>query len=683
MALFDWLEFDSPEEREKKRKKQIYEIGEATGRFFEDDAPGKFGFEEREGQQDMAFEILDAIKSEQHIAVEAGVGIGKSFAYLVPLMLYNQRSKKPVVIATSTIALQEQLLDDAHRLQKLLHLSQEITLAKGQSHYLCLKRAEEYISNKNAKLRHEIEDGMRTGYFERKNYPFAIPQAIWDEINVTRYSKRTCDACPQKCAYRALRQRLKFTDGIILCNQDLLTAHLINQSRGQEGILNREIEIAVIDEAHNLEDKVRSATTEHFSKSYILGRITAAVRDLKSEQQSMVRKEAAEATTALNAMYDNLSTQMQVQIASAEQDMRYAERFFFDGKAESVALVKEVADKLSALAESVGVYASFDYRQSQSTPASDELDILSSEMSEFSEEIEKRLVWIERRGSNAELLCCPKNTSDIIRRLYFNGSIHTILTSATLTNANTGSVEEMYSYFINNTGFPRDGTAILSEPKPSPFPYDEHAMIYYCDDLPHPTHEHDSFISQGVDRMKKILAISQGKALVLFTAKSDMEEVYEQLRNSNLPYKILMQQPGASQDRILQEFKDDTNSVLLGTGAYWEGISIEGKSLSNLIIFRLPFPVPDPIIDYKASISKDPLMDVQVPEMIIKFKQGIGRLIRNFTDTGIVSIIDSRLRDNPKSRYYDVAWASLPIHNRTTSLTELEEFYHQITTDQG
>jgi len=98
VALFDWLEFDSPEERKKERKKQLYEVGEATGRFFWDDAPGKFGFEEREGQQDMAFEILEAIKNEQHIAVEAGVGIGKSFAYLVPLMLYNQRSKNLLLL---------------------------------------------------------------------------------------------------------------------------------------------------------------------------------------------------------------------------------------------------------------------------------------------------------------------------------------------------------------------------------------------------------------------------------------------------------------------------------------------------------------------------------------------------------------------------------------------------------
>ena len=136
-----------------------------------------------------------------------------------------------------------------------------------------------------------------------------------------------------------------------------------------------------------------------------------------------------------------------------------------------------------------------------------------------------------------------------------------------------------------------------------------------------------------------------------------------------------MQQPGSSQDKVLNEFKEDTNSVLLGTGAYWEGISIEGKSLSNVIIFRLPFPVPDPIIEYKCSVAKDALMDVRVPEMIIKLKQGIGRLIRNFTDTGIVCIIDRRLRDEPTERYHDITWDSLPIKNRTSSLDELRKFY--------
>lgn len=134
---------------------------------------------------------------------------------------------------------------------------------------------------------------------------------------------------------------------------------------------------------------------------------------------------------------------------------------------------------------------------------------------------------------------------------------------------------------------------------------------------------------------------------------------------------------------MLREFREDENSVLLGAGAYWEGIDIKGKSLSNLVIFRLPFPVPDPIIEYKASLSKNPLMEVRVPEMIIKLKQGIGRLIRGFTDTGIVSIIDPRLRDNPAKPYHDITWASLPIHNRTNSIQKLREIYCSLNEKQG
>ena len=128
----------------------------------------------------------------------------------------------------------------------------------------------------------------------------------------------------------------------------------------------------------------------------------------------------------------------------------------------------------------------------------------------------------------------------------------------------------------------------------------------------------------------------------------------------------------------MKEFRSNVNSVLLGTGAYWEGISIEGKSLSNLIVFRLPFPVPDPIIDYKTSVADDPVMDVLVPEMITKLKQGIGRLIRNYTDTGIVSIIDPRLSKERSTPYREITFDSLPIKNITNSLSELTKFYHHL-----
>ena len=308
----------------------------------------------------------------------------------------------------------------------------------------------------------------------------------------------------------------------------------------------------------------------------------------------------------------------------------------------------------------------------------DDFETTSVALQELTYNIEKNLLWIEGRGNRAELVYCPKDTKEVISRLYFRQGIRTILTSATLTEAAQDSLEKAYSYFIRSTGFPFDKDGILAEPKPSPFPYDAHSMIYYCDDLPHPTKEHEAFVRQGVERLIEILDISQGKALVLFTAKTDLEEAFAILQKKELPYNILIQQPGASQDQVLKEFREDENSVLLGTGAYWEGIDVRGKSLSNLVIFRLPFPVPDPIIEYKASLAKNQLMEVRVPEMIIKLKQGIGRLIRGFSDTGIVSIIDPRLRDKPATPYHDIIWASLPIHNRTTSISELREFYHAL-----
>lgn len=358
--------------------------------------------------------------------------------------------------------------------------------------------------------------------------------------------------------------------------------------------------------------------------------------------------------------------------------MEHADRFFFDQNGSAVELLTEMNAAIHNLSSSIQIYSSMDFRNNRSFADSDDLDAVSESLSELLDQIDDMLIWIEQHGSNTELVYCPKNTKEIVSRLYFNGEERTILTSATLTNATSGSLEEQYSYFISNTGFPAGDRGCLSEPKPSPYPYDEHAMIYYCDDLPHPTREHEAFIEKGVERLLEILSISNGKALVLFTAKTDMEEVYSILSQKSLPYKILMQQPGSSQDKVLNEFKEDTNSVLLGTGAYWEGISIEGKSLSNVIIFRLPFPVPDPIIEYKCSVAKDALMDVRVPEMIIKLKQGIGRLIRNFTDTGIVCIIDRRLRDEPPERYHDITWDSLPIKNRTSSLDELKRFYESL-----
>ena len=362
------------------------------------------------------------------------------------------------------------------------------------------------------------------------------------------------------------------------------------------------------------------------------------------------------------AFFQCLYGQMREQSGYGQQ-----ERFFFDVNPVSLSLLYDLAKNINRLSARMEV--SIFGRRGQPSRVAETLESMSRMLEDMLENLPQKLVWMRRTEDGAELLCCPADIRTAVRRLYFDGEIRTILTSATLTGAARGSLEERYAYFIRNAGFPVGAEGVLAEPKPSPFPYNQHAMLYYGRDLPHPTRKHEAFIRKGAKRLIEILNITRGKALVLFTAKEDMEEVYRLLQKKRLPYKILKQCAGPSQEQIRQEFEADTDSVLLGAGAYWEGISIEGKSLSSVVIFRLPFPTPDPVIHYKASMAEDPLMEVQVPEM----------LIRNFTDTGIISIIDPRLRDNPPARYHDAVWSALPIQNCTTSIRELRKFYKSLT----
>ena len=185
------------------------------------------------------------------------MGIGKSFAYLLPLILYSERMEKPVAAATSTIALQEQLLGDVERLQKLLGVRREVILAKGQTHYLCRERAKKYLENPDAKMGSELRYAISRGCEERNCFPFPVPNDVWKKINVIRYGKHDCGNCERRCQYHQIRQRLKSTRGIILCNQDFLTAHLISRKRRQDGLISPLVDVIAVDEAHNLESGTR------------------------------------------------------------------------------------------------------------------------------------------------------------------------------------------------------------------------------------------------------------------------------------------------------------------------------------------------------------------------------------------------------------------------------------------
>ena len=201
-----------------------------------------------------------------------------SFGYLVPVLLYSKRMNKPVIIATSTIALQEQLWRDVHAVMPLLGLNRDVILAKGQTHYLCNKRADEYMCDPKADPPDAIKEGIKQGYEERKDFPEVLPQGVWDKVNVQRFSMKNCGSCEKKCKYYKVRAALKFTDGVVLCNQDFLTQHLMKLRRGQEGLINAAADLLVVDEYEIIGLNLKSQLNQGF-RGLVLFLLTLKIAD--------------------------------------------------------------------------------------------------------------------------------------------------------------------------------------------------------------------------------------------------------------------------------------------------------------------------------------------------------------------------------------------------------------------
>lgn len=648
-------------------------ISDRVYKFFCIDIVSKYNQEEREGQQNMALDIADvAILNNKHFMIEAGVGIGKTFAYLVPLMYYHRIFSKPIAIATSTIALQHQLERDIAFISQLMGCNCNITLAKGYKHYICLKRVKRYFKNQPNNILNEI----KTGIFDRNNFSCDIPDNIWNEINVT-YEQQLCRDCTDimNCRFKTIRQEMKTTSGFIICNQDLLTTHLDQMMFKQQEspLLSKDIRFVVVDEAHNLEDKIRS----HFTRGYSCSQINRIIWKTAKQhnKNSRISVIANNAQHALKKIYSVISNVIEKQRREIN-DEYVIERFSID-----VSVIKDNVLYIYKLLDELSIITSY-YEQEylSNSPFGESIEEVMSFFYDMYYLNDNEILWVESKQRGDEVLfSCPKNIATKTQQLYFSNQFTTILTSATLANKNSNNDLENYSYTIKNIGFPvENGGYNLTRPQQSPFSYDKNCMLYCADDLPHPRNEHQVFIKMATERLIELLNISKGKALVLFTAKKDLEEVRKQLSGRQLPYNILFQDTSSSQSKIIDSFKKDIHSILLGTGTYWEGLDIPGETLSNVVIFRLPFPVPDPIIQYKTSLAKNGLMEVNVPMMIIKLKQGIGRLIRKKDDKGIISILDPRLGAKAQSPYRDIVLDAIPIKNITTQISVLEDFYNKL-----
>lgn len=665
------------EKQERIRKKRLRELYSEVEYYFE--TCEKYGLKKREGQKYMALDVFEAIEKEEHLIVEAGVGIGKSFAYLVPLLYYFKITHKSFIISTSTIALQEQLEKDIQKLSKQLDIPIDVVVAKGMNNFVCLNRLKKYNKNKPNISKIKIDNDKQ----DRKFYP-NIEDQLWKNINVEKCDYNKCGYCDE-CQFYETRDKMKTIKGAIICNHDLLIEDLSRQFSYSSRSLLKDVQIIVCDEAHNLENKIRNAKTKVINFRTTKDIVTKAYRFLayRNKGKFNLRKIIDDIKMLENDINNNIEKQIR-RLKARDIDLEDCNGLKLEFSSgiikRSSNIYKMISDMNIAM---------------QLNVSSKDDDLLQEELQEEEDlyneltkgEKSNNLFWVERNKNRNYIQYAPKNISKIAFELFFSQSftyknfslpVKTfILTSATLSAGNND-----FSYFLDSLGANSNSKSLnylekgeelfVADSYKSPYNYQDNTLLYCCGDIANPRNK-EKYLDDMVNKIKELILLTHGKALVLFTSKSDMKYVYDKIGNKIDDINIYIQNDGSSQDVVKKKFSEDINSVLFSTGIFWEGIDIEGEALSNLIIARLPFPIVDPILEYKKSTyGEDGFAKVYMPEMLIKLKQGVGRLIRSETDKGIISILDSRLKSNEK--YKKAVLDALPIDNLVYDIKDVKEF---------
>lgn len=615
------------------------------------------GLELRQGQLEMVTEVSEAIEKNLPFAAEAEVGIGKSYAYLISVVIKYSADRRQIVIATSTIALQEQLYSDIQNVMRMLAISTDVIVAKGMKNYVCRRRLQGVMKRNDSVLLNKIMADVQCGIQDRAEMQFNIPAWLWDKICISRYGSEYCHTCDftESCEYRQLRKKALFGSNIVICNQNMLVSHFVLQARGV-GIFNRTCAVYIIDEAHDIESKFRDAFSVSFSRKDMINIVNRLADTVPYQQKKLAQTLVKNIGITIQKLYKEFVRQVHKQQKEIDDDKN---AYYFDRNKECVSCLAELLQKLE--------------RFERFTCVS------TAELCGFIDTVlngsNGNVMWIED-GENIRLCVCRNDIRNDISRLLF-GCGNVIMTSATISDKSEGTPHERCKFFLESIGFPK--YCRVSKPKKSPFDYEHNSILYVSAAMPIPKYDDkDEYRDASIEEIIKLLSITKGKTLILFTSKKDMEYVYKKLSNAHLPYKFLIQHSGSSQAFVLEKFRKNLNSVILGTGTFWDGINVVGKSLSQVIIYKLPFPAPDPVTDYKMSVADDSLLDVAVPEMIIKLRQGVGRLIRSSHDKGIVSILDPRLSSVCVNRYRKITFDSLPMVRITEDMDILKKYWDKM-----
>lgn len=641
------------------------------------------GYTIREPQIELVQHILDYLENTKKVFIcEAEVGTGKSFAYLFPLIAKQNHNKlfrnSNIILSTATIALQEQLLSDVKKVLEILNLNTTVTLSKGQNNFVCLARLNYHFKdNKAPSWTERIE--IISKYGDKVDLFKHDPQTkdYWNKINIQSCRYTNCTYF-NDCPYIKLKDQIKLPNQIIITNHDQLIYNAKRVTSDEKPILSEYADYIVIDEAHNFEDRAFSALTQTFSTKTLLRNIESIDQIINRHpsykksviQSDKINRSILKIESMLIQSYENaIKNEMQHGFKKTRFKVPALNKDFLR---ELIALLEKNVERFEIVSDLTRVPESF-------IQSATSIEIHIKFLKEYLKE--EKIFWFEKEKNEILIYSVPEDISEILSNEFFKWTRPKfIFTSGTISQLCEPILEDKYEKFITDIGIRFDEKLIVHEPKISPFDFNKNTRLYIPEHLPSPN-DIEKYRDVALQEMLKVLKISDGRALILFTSKEDMNYIHKQLCKLSLPWKILLQNSDGVQQKVIEEFRNNEKSVLLSTGVFWEGIDIKGKTLSHLIIFRLPFPVPDPVLDYKKEqcFSTEEFLETYLlPKMITKLRQGIGRLIRSETDKGFVTILDSRISKTSNKFYKSTVLNSFKLGPQVHSIDELETFSKEI-----
>ena len=641
-------------------------------------------YEYRPQQVEMLRVIAQAFSNAQHLLVEAGTGVGKSMAYLIPAAIWAVQNNLRVVISTNTINLQDQLVKkDIPDLVQALNIDLRAVVLKGRSNYLCPRRLENF-RRRGPENPDEMRvlgkvlvwlQGTETGDRSEINLNGPVERSVWEKISAEDEACTT-DNCIKttggNCPFYRIRQAAQNAH-LIVVNHALLLADVATGNR-----VLPDYQYLIIDEAHHLEGATTDALSFQVTQSDIdwnlrqlgspagglIGWLLSAAQGILPPSEYAVLYQMAQRATDLAFRFDNdirlffqsldaflgeqregrpvgmYSHQERILPATRAQPAWGEVELTWDDAVHALAplveLLETIVKGLGEIAQSLNeedneLYGSFANIFRKFSELNENLDSLV-----FNPKTDQ-VYWAEANpnGSRLSLHAAPVHIGSLMERFLWHEKTSVILTSATLTT--NGEFEYIRGRL--------NAVDVEELALGSPFDYQTATLLYLVNDIPEPSDRngHQRAVEQGLIQLCKATG---GKALVLFTSYDQLKRTSQAIGPimANHDITIYEQGDGASPHSLLENFRSSERAVLLGTRAFWEGVDVPGEALSVLIIIKLPFDVPsDPIIAARSETFEDPFSQYALPEAILKFRQGFGRLIRTQFDHGVVAVLDSRI----------------------------------------